>query len=71
MEDYWNPLWEASFIETDCDVQKVMDSLQINRDGEPVNKFLPGGKKKLDDAAKMASVRRVLVEEDTTFPIKM
>jgi len=61
LEDYWNPLWEASFIETDCDVQKVMDSLQINRDGEPVNKFLPGGKKKLDDAAKMASVRRVLV----------
>lgn len=64
-------MWEASFIETDCDVHKVMDGLLIDRNGEAVNKFSPGGRKKLNDAAKMTSVRRVPVssEEDTHLPI--
>jgi phosphatidylserine/phosphatidylglycerophosphate/cardiolipin synthase-like enzyme len=34
MEDYWNPMWNASYLDTDCDVQEVMDGLKIDRDGE-------------------------------------
>jgi phosphatidylserine/phosphatidylglycerophosphate/cardiolipin synthase-like enzyme len=34
MDEYWNPIWEASYTEEDCDVQQVMDGLDIDRDGE-------------------------------------
>ena len=34
MQDYWNPMWQASYTQDDCDVQQVMDNLDINRDGE-------------------------------------
>jgi phosphatidylserine/phosphatidylglycerophosphate/cardiolipin synthase-like enzyme len=34
---YWNPMWEASFMESDCEVQDVMDGLKIDRDGEETN----------------------------------
>ena len=34
MDEYWNPMWTASYTKEDCDVQEVMDSLDINRDGE-------------------------------------
>lgn len=33
-ESYWTPMWEASFREEDCDVQEVMDGLDIDRDGD-------------------------------------
>lgn len=33
MGEYWNPLWEQSYTENDCDIQKVMDGLGIDRDG--------------------------------------
>lgn len=35
MEEYWNPMWASSFTGEDCNVDKVMDGLNINRDGEP------------------------------------
>jgi len=53
MEDYWNPMWEASYTEEDVDVQEVMDGLDINRDGETVNHFSAAGRQKMEDAAKM------------------
>jgi phosphatidylserine/phosphatidylglycerophosphate/cardiolipin synthase-like enzyme len=34
MDEYWNPIWEASYTGEDCDVQQVMDGLDIDRDGE-------------------------------------
>jgi phosphatidylserine/phosphatidylglycerophosphate/cardiolipin synthase-like enzyme len=32
MEEYWNPMWKASFTGEDCDVDAVMDGLDIDRD---------------------------------------
>jgi phosphatidylserine/phosphatidylglycerophosphate/cardiolipin synthase-like enzyme len=32
--EYWDPLWQNSYTGEDCDVQEVMDSLDIYRDGE-------------------------------------
>ena len=34
MAEYWSPMWDASFKEIDCDVNDVMDGLDIDRDGE-------------------------------------
>lgn len=34
MEEYWNPMWKYSYTGNDCDVQEVMDGLDIDRDGE-------------------------------------
>ena len=34
--DYWTPMWEASFTGEDCDVETVMDGLDIERDGKRV-----------------------------------
>lgn len=45
MTDYWNPMWNASYIDTDCDVQEVMDGLKIDRDGEVTH-----DKRKLEEA---------------------
>lgn len=34
MNEYWNPLWRASYNPKDCDENKVMDGLGIDRDGD-------------------------------------
>ena len=34
IDEYWNPMWEASYTGEDCCVQSVMDGLKIDRDGE-------------------------------------
>lgn len=52
IEDYWFPLWNASWDPSDCEVQDVMDGLKVDRDGEVVDKYSAEGKKKMDDAAK-------------------
>lgn len=31
MKEYWTPLWKASYLGTDVDVQAVMDGLKIDR----------------------------------------
>jgi hypothetical protein len=31
MEEYWKPMWKVSYKEEDCDVDQVMDSLDIDR----------------------------------------
>ncbi|KAL3794545.1 hypothetical protein HJC23_008001 [Cyclotella cryptica] len=46
MEDYFVPMWNSSYTGEDVDVQKVMDGLKVNRDGE--SKIFGGGK---NDAA--------------------
>jgi phosphatidylserine/phosphatidylglycerophosphate/cardiolipin synthase-like enzyme len=40
MKDYWNPMWKASYTGTDCDVQKVMDGLDIDRNGEQTSYYM-------------------------------
>ena len=34
MEEFWNPLWAVSYTGQDCDVQRVMDGLALDRDGK-------------------------------------
>jgi hypothetical protein len=36
MDEYWNPMWKQSYLGTDCDVQEVMDGLDVDRDGDDV-----------------------------------
>lgn len=33
MAEYWDPLWKASYLGVDCDEDKVMDGLDIDRNG--------------------------------------
>eukprot|EP00557_Chaetoceros_sp_GSL56_P008743 CAMPEP_0176497338 /NCGR_PEP_ID=MMETSP0200_2-20121128/11669_1 /TAXON_ID=947934 /ORGANISM="Chaetoceros sp., Strain GSL56" /LENGTH=555 /DNA_ID=CAMNT_0017895341 /DNA_START=94 /DNA_END=1761 /DNA_ORIENTATION=+ len=56
IQDFWNPLWQASYTAEDCDVDEVMDGLDIDRDGENVNSFTADGRKKLEEAAKMQAM---------------
>jgi len=49
IDDYWKPLWEASFVETDCDVHEVMDGLKIDREGEYADPSTKEGRTKLED----------------------
>ena len=38
MQEYWEPMWNASYTGEDCDVDEVMDGLDVERDGEdPTN----------------------------------
>jgi len=34
MKEYWIPMWQVSYKEEDCNVQEIMDGLDINRDGQ-------------------------------------
>lgn len=34
MDEYWNPLWKASYTGEDCDAEEVMQSLEVDRTGE-------------------------------------
>lgn len=34
---FWDPLWKTSYVKDDCEVDKVMDGLNIDRD--EMNKF--------------------------------
>lgn len=52
MEEYWKPMWEASFVETDCEVQSAMDGLNIDREGEVVDLVTHKGKQTLEEVAR-------------------
>lgn len=34
IEDYWAPLWKASYTENDCEVEHVLEGLGVDREGE-------------------------------------
>jgi phosphatidylserine/phosphatidylglycerophosphate/cardiolipin synthase-like enzyme len=34
LDEYWNPMWKYSYTKDDCDVDEVMDGLDVDRDGE-------------------------------------
>eukprot|EP00554_Chaetoceros_debilis_P005726 CAMPEP_0194073012 /NCGR_PEP_ID=MMETSP0149-20130528/581_1 /TAXON_ID=122233 /ORGANISM="Chaetoceros debilis, Strain MM31A-1" /LENGTH=576 /DNA_ID=CAMNT_0038752967 /DNA_START=64 /DNA_END=1794 /DNA_ORIENTATION=+ len=50
---YWKPMWDASFVESDCEVQRVMDGLDINRENEAVDRSTEDGKRQYEAAASM------------------
>jgi phosphatidylserine/phosphatidylglycerophosphate/cardiolipin synthase-like enzyme len=57
MSEYWIPMWAVSFTGEDCNVQQVMDGLDIDRGGEPSAFFTREKRKQQMWAAAMASKR--------------
>lgn len=39
MDEYWNPLWAASFTGTDCDCNDVIAGLDVDRDGGSIHRI--------------------------------
>jgi len=50
LSEYWDPMWKTSYTGDDCDVQEVMDSLDIERDGDDVNHISEEKRKLMEDA---------------------
>jgi len=57
MEDYWYPMWEVSYLGQDCNVQEVMDGLDIDRDGETTSHHLSSEGAKLMAQAAQAEAK--------------
>jgi len=55
IKDFWKPLWNASFTGEDCDLQDVMDGLDIDRDGENINTLTLAGRQQAESAAAQSS----------------
>jgi len=64
MEDYWNPMWKASFYPGDCEVQDVMDGLKIDRDGAVVDTYSVEGMKKAEEAVIAMSNKQLPPDTD-------
>jgi len=52
MESFWNPLWKVSYDREDCDVQAVMEGLEVDRDGEDPNHISAETQALIDEAGK-------------------
>jgi len=56
MEDYWNPMWKASFNDCDCNKERVMECIDNDTDddddGEVVNPYTFDGRKKMEETVK-------------------
>jgi len=50
MAEYWNPLWKASFTGVDCDVDTVMNGLDIDSNGANPKKVDAKTKKLMEKA---------------------
>jgi phosphatidylserine/phosphatidylglycerophosphate/cardiolipin synthase-like enzyme len=50
MEEYWNPMWQCSHTGEDVDVDAVMDSLDIDRDGGDASELDDDMKEKMHQA---------------------
>lgn len=55
IDTYWSPMWNASYTASDCDVQDVMDGLDVDRDGEQVSMLSLESQTKYSDAARLSS----------------
>lgn len=56
LREVWNPMWKASYTGDDCDVQEVMDGLDIDRDGEDENNVSEEHKKLLAESGGVAAL---------------
>jgi len=54
MEEYWTPMWNASYTGEDCCVQTVMDGLDIDRDGEQLSQMSYQNQAKFQETARMS-----------------
>jgi len=68
ISEYWTPMWENSYTGEDCDVQTVMDGLEIDRDGEEVSQFSYLNQAKLEDAARQST--RIGLSSNAAFYAK-
>ena len=69
MDEYWNIMWKHSYTGTDCNVQAVMDGLDINRDGEKVNPFSAEQRKQQQQGAAMQTGRRLVRGSATLYEV--
>ena len=51
MDEYWNPMWAQSFTGEDCDADRVMVGLDVDRDGEKVSYFQSAEQRKQQEEA--------------------
>lgn len=52
---YWQPMWDASYLGINCDVQEVMDGLKIERDGQDLTIYTIADQAKISEAARLGS----------------
>lgn len=57
MQDYWNPMWAASYSPSDCDVHEVIMGLEVNRDGND-RSSVDQRRQWMEAAKKQRAVRR-------------
>lgn len=57
MEEFWNPMWEASYWGIGCDAEEVMEALDVDRTGEQTNALSPETQKHMEEAAKQAAMK--------------
>jgi len=62
LQEYWHPMWQSSYTQEDCNVQEVMDGLDIDRDGEEGPGYFDDDKK-LEAAARHGSIIPVAVHD--------
>merc|ERR1712190_397576 len=55
LDEYWHPMWSSCFTQEDCQVDKVMDGLNINRDGQSALFVDAATKEKMDRAMRQAA----------------
>lgn len=55
IDTYWTPMWNASYTPSDCDVQEVMDGLEVDRDGEQLSLLSIENQAKYSEAARLSS----------------
>ncbi|MGK3741496.1 MAG: hypothetical protein ACI8RD_006111 [Bacillariaceae sp.] len=60
MEEYWKPMWYYSYRGIDCDVHKVMDGLDIDRDGDD-DFYLDDETRKLIRTLENPDTRKILL----------
>ena len=55
MEDYWNPMWKASYNECDCNTKTMTECIENDTgeddEGEKVNLYTSDGRKKMEQTA--------------------
>jgi len=64
LQDYWKPMWDASYDESDCNVHEVMDGLKIDREGVYIDVSTDEGRRQLDEAAGILGRNQLSIEAE-------
>lgn len=67
LEDYWKPMWKASFVGTDCNAQQVIDGCKIDYNAEHLDASTEEGMKRLEDGVIAMAMARGLPHRSDTY----